>query len=85
MGELLAVHGHAVALLRVVGVPAWVVTRGTDQVVASVLSLSYAAPHLFGDRIGEFEHELRTLLIQVSPTGEFSEEMRDIAVDVWRT
>ena len=67
------------------GVPGWVVTRSTDELVASVFSLSYAAPHLFGGRIGDFEHDLRTLLAQVSPTGDFSEEMRDIAVDVWRT
>ena len=65
-------------------VPAWVVGRDTDQVVASVFSLSYAAPHLWGARIGEFEQELRTLLAEVSPAGRFSEEMRDIAVDVWR-
>jgi SAM-dependent methyltransferase len=67
------------------GVPAWVVTRSTDEVVASVFSLSYAAPHLFGGRVREFEHELRILLTQVSPARRFSEEMRDIAVDVWRT
>jgi SAM-dependent methyltransferase len=66
------------------GVSAWEVTRSADQVVASVFSLSYAAPHLFEGRIGEFEHELRILLSQVNPTGEFSEQMREIAVDVWR-
>lgn len=64
-------------------VPRWVVTRSADEIVASVFSLSYAAPHLFGDRIGSFEHELRTLLAEVSPTGRFSETMREIAVDVW--
>ena len=64
-------------------VPGWVVNRSEDQVVASVFSLSYAAPHLFGDRIGAFEHELRTLLRQASPTGQFSEDMREIAVDLW--
>ena len=52
--------------------------------MASVFSLSYAAPHLWGARIGEFEQELRALLAEVSPSGTFSEEMRDIAVDVWR-
>ena len=59
-------------------------TESADQVVASVFSLSYAAPHLFGGGIEEFERELRDLLSQVSPAGRFSEEMRDIAVDVWR-
>jgi SAM-dependent methyltransferase len=65
-------------------VPGWVVNRSEDQVVASVFSLSYAAPHLFGDNIRAFEHELRTLLRQLSPTGQFSEDMREIAVDLWR-
>ena len=39
---------------------------------------------LFGDRIGQFEDKLRTLLKQASPTGLFSEEMSEIAVDLWR-
>jgi SAM-dependent methyltransferase len=65
-------------------VPGQVVTRTTDQIVASVFSLSYAAPHLFGDRAPRFEHELRTLLTDASPGGVFSEEMREIAVDIWR-
>jgi SAM-dependent methyltransferase len=65
-------------------VPGRVVNRSEDEVVASVFSLSYAAPHLFDDRIESFEHELRTMLGQVSPTGQFSEEMGEIAVDLWR-
>ena len=65
-------------------VPGQVVVRSTDQVVASVFSLSYAAPHLFGDRAPRFEQGLRTLLADVSPDGMFSEQMREIAVDIWR-
>ena len=61
-----------------------VVTRTTDDVVASVFSLSSAAPHLFGDRIGEVEAALRELLAATSPDGVFSEQMRESAVDVWR-
>jgi SAM-dependent methyltransferase len=58
--------------------------RSEDEVVASVFSLSSAAPHLFGERMGAFEQELRGLLRQASPSGQFSERMRGIAVDVWR-
>jgi ubiquinone/menaquinone biosynthesis C-methylase UbiE len=65
-------------------VPGQVVTRTVDQVVASVFSLSYAAPHLFGNRAATFEQQLRMLLADVSPDGQFSEQMREIAVDVWR-
>jgi hypothetical protein len=61
-----------------------VVVRNADDVVASVFSLSSAAPHLFGDRTHDFEAALRELLAGVSPDGRFSEQMRDTAVDVWR-
>jgi SAM-dependent methyltransferase len=65
-------------------VPGAVVVRSIDDVVASVFSLSSAAPHLFGDRVELFEAELRELLVRASPEGRFSEQMREIAVDVWR-
>ena len=58
--------------------------RRGHQIVASVLSLSYAAPHLFGDRLDEFEAALRALLAEASPDGLFSEEMREIVADAWR-
>jgi len=65
-------------------VPGAVVARSCDDVVASVFSLSSAAPHLFGDRVPVFEGELRDLLADVSPDGRFSEKMRETAIDIWR-
>jgi SAM-dependent methyltransferase len=65
-------------------VPGAVVDRSTDEIVASVYSLSSAAPHLFGDRLGQFDAELRGLLSDASPRGRFSEHMRSIAIDIWR-
>lgn len=64
--------------------PGRVVERTSDDVVASVFSLSYAAPHLLGDRREAFEGRLRDLLHQTSPGGLFSEQMREIVVDLWR-
>jgi hypothetical protein len=58
--------------------------RTEDQVVASVFSLSSAAPHLFGDQLAEFESDLRALLRTVSPARMFAEQMREIAIEVWR-
>jgi precorrin-6B methylase 2 len=58
--------------------------RTEDEVVASVFSLSSAAPHLFGDRLRSFEDELRALLRAASPSGRFCERAREIALDVWR-
>jgi SAM-dependent methyltransferase len=62
-----------------------VVERSAEDVLASVFSLSGAAPHLFGARLGDFEAALRQLLADAGPDGRFSEQLREIAVDVWRT
>ena len=65
-------------------VPGPVVVRSVDDVVASVFSLSSAAPHLFGHRVTGFEAELRELLAECGVQGRFSEQMREIAIDIWR-
>lgn len=57
--------------------------RSEDDVVASVFSLSSAAPHLFGDRLPEFEADLRALLRGVSPGGRFSERARQLDLALW--
>jgi SAM-dependent methyltransferase len=56
------------------------VIRDVDDIVASVFSASSSAPHLFGDRLAEFESALRELLGDKA----FRERMGEIAVDVWR-
>lgn len=45
--------------------------RDTESVLSGYLSMSWAAPHLFGDRIGDFEAEVRELLTAISPEGQF--------------
>ncbi len=45
--------------------------RDIDGVIAGYLSMSFAAPHLFGMRLDDFITELRDLLEQRSPTGRF--------------
>jgi SAM-dependent methyltransferase len=81
------------AAMRAAGFVSWrqldvgagaVRTRTEDEVVASVFSLSSAAPHLFGDRLAEFEGELRRMLRAVSPSGVFAERMAGAAIEVWR-
>jgi SAM-dependent methyltransferase len=63
--------------------PGQLVERSADEVVSAVLSLSGSAPHLFGPRLAEFDADLRALLRDTSPTGVFSQQMREIAVDLW--
>jgi SAM-dependent methyltransferase len=45
--------------------------RDIDTVVANYLSMSYAAPRMFGDRFAAFEDALRGLLRDSSPSGLF--------------
>jgi len=56
------------------------IARSEDDVVASVFSQSFSAPHLFGDRAGEFASELRALL---RGRGPFFERPRSITLTVW--
>jgi hypothetical protein len=65
-------------------IPGQAVTRETQDIVAAVFSLSSSAPHLFGDHRAAFETELRQLLVRANPNGTFSEQTREITIDIWR-
>ena len=58
--------------------------RHEDEIVASVFSLSYAAPRHFGPRHAEFERDLRALLRRTAPDGLFCEQPRDIRISFVR-
>jgi hypothetical protein len=60
------------------------VERRSDQIVAGIFSLSSSTPHLFGERRDAFEADLQQLLHHANPTGILSEDMREIAADIWR-
>jgi hypothetical protein len=47
------------------------IVRDVDGVLANYLSMTFAAPHLFGDRLGEFEADVRRELTERSPEGLF--------------
>jgi SAM-dependent methyltransferase len=61
-----------------------ILERTVDELVAEVFSFSSTAPHLFGDRIGAFEADLRDLLAHVSPSGLFSVQLPDNRLSIWR-
>jgi SAM-dependent methyltransferase len=61
-----------------------VVERTADEVRAAAFSLSSAAPHLFGDRLDEFDRDLREILRAASPSGRFCERTRAVVLSVWR-
>jgi SAM-dependent methyltransferase len=60
-----------------------VLDRSEDEVVASVFSRSSSAPHLFGERLQDFEAELRGLLRGAAPDGRFSERARENRLVIW--
>lgn len=60
------------------------VDRTEDEVVAAVFSRSSSAPHLFGDRLEDFEAKLRELLRASAPEGRFCVRAREIELVVWR-
>jgi SAM-dependent methyltransferase len=45
--------------------------RDSESVLAGYFSMSWSAPHLFGDRLEDFAHEVRDLLATRSPDGLF--------------
>lgn len=45
--------------------------RDVESVVSGYFSMSFAAPHLFGDRVDEFADEVREPLRERSPGGVF--------------
>jgi hypothetical protein len=47
------------------------IVRSIDEVLANYFSMSCAAPHLFGDKLAEFEAAVRAELTQRSPSGLF--------------
>ena len=47
------------------------IVQDVDGVLANYLSMSYAAPHLFGNRLEQFEAEVRQELTKWSPSGLF--------------
>jgi len=60
------------------------IVRSGDDLVAETFSLSSTAPHLFGDRLSQFEADLRRLLAEASPDGSFSIRLPDNELKIWR-
>jgi SAM-dependent methyltransferase len=67
---------------RNIELPGRVVHRSTEDIVAAVYSLSSSTPHLLGDQLPAFEHDLRLLLHKAGD--EFTERTLPIALHLWR-
>jgi SAM-dependent methyltransferase len=84
-GEDAVVRAAGFGEIQIVLVP-WddVLLRTIDDLVANEFSSSGSAPHLFGDRLEQFESDLRALLAELSPSGLFAVPMGDAQVRIWR-
>jgi hypothetical protein len=61
-----------------------VIDRSADDVVAWTFSRSDSAPHLFGDRLADFERDLRALLSATAPDGRLAEHLPATEIKIWR-
>jgi ubiquinone/menaquinone biosynthesis C-methylase UbiE len=61
-----------------------IINRSADDVVAWTFSRSDSAPHLFGDRLGDFERDLRALLREAALDGRFAEHLPPTEIKIWR-
>ncbi|KUN89257.1 class I SAM-dependent methyltransferase [Streptomyces griseoruber] len=61
-----------------------VAIRTADDLVAWTFSRSYAAPHLFGDRLPDFERDLRAALLGEAADGRFAEHLPPTEIMMWR-
>jgi SAM-dependent methyltransferase len=61
-----------------------ILDRTIDDVVANVFSSSSTAPHLFADRLGRFETDLRAILSAHAPAGLFSVALPANRLRIWR-
>jgi hypothetical protein len=49
-------------------------TWTTESILGYLYSTSFAAPHLFGNRIGQFEQAVTQTLAELSDTNTFEED-----------
>ncbi|MFI7497943.1 class I SAM-dependent methyltransferase [Streptomyces sp. NPDC049687] len=82
--ELVIARASFVDFERLVVPGGQVVDRAPDDIVAWVFSRSDSAPHLFGDRLADFERDLRALLRQAGPESGFAERLPATEIRMWR-
>jgi SAM-dependent methyltransferase len=58
--------------------------RTIDDVVAMVFSTSSSTTHQFREQKDAFERDLRTLLFDLSPSGQFANPLPDNLLSIWR-
>lgn len=67
---------------RDIELPGRVVHRSTQDIVASVYSLSSSTPYLFGHQLSAFDQDLRALLREAGD--QFTERTHPVVLHLWR-
>jgi hypothetical protein len=57
--------------------------RSTDDLVAWIFAGSASAPHLFADRLDDFERDLRVVLASCSPSGRYAQRAPFTQLRIW--
>jgi Methyltransferase domain len=60
-----------------------VVTTTIDDIIARYFSTSGASPDVFGSQLPDYERDARALLSAATPSGHFTEQLRDLQLNVW--
>lgn len=55
--------------------PSYSMTWTVDSILGNLYSTSYASKRLFGDHLERFEVDMKSSLLEMEPTGKFTEEL----------
>jgi len=55
-----------------------------EKLIGYLYSTTFATKHLFGDRVDEFEAELRQELLKINPADEFTEQQEVTVIMAWK-
>lgn len=55
--------------------PSYAMTWTVDSILGNLYSTSYASKRLFGEHLDQFEEDMTSSLLEIEPTGKFTEEI----------
>ncbi|WP_313640604.1 class I SAM-dependent methyltransferase [Paenibacillus sp.] len=55
--------------------PSYSITWTVDSILGNLYSTSYASKRLFGDHLERFEADMKSSLLEIEPSGKFTEEL----------
>lgn len=59
-------------------------TWSTETILGNLYSTSFAAKHLFGEKLKDFENDVRNELLAINPSGTFQEQIPREIILAWK-